>query len=485
MAESIDLLVEGDFLLPVTEGVPVIAGGEVAVRAGRIVHAGPARPAGSWSAERTIRGQGHAIMPGFVNAHCHTASIVFRSQTDDPPGGVTLYSIGFRGEQQLTPEEWHDLAHVGAIDMVKAGITTINDIYYEPDGLAAAASSIGLRAQLCDEIFDVRKENLVDGDYTRYPERGQARLRRSVDFSARWQGACDGRITTRLGPHAVDTCAPQFLQEIAAEAKRLVIGLHIHAAQSAREVEVVKQMYGRSSLEHLAALGVMVPDTVLAHLTFASPADLDAVRESGARYAHCPTIYPRRGVYPDVPGIRARGIPMGFATDWMMNDPFEGMRNAINALRLKTGKVEALTTAEALWFATMGSAGVIGLGHEIGSLEPGKRADLILIDLEQPHLQPFYGDPGLHRLLRACRRRRHQRCRRPRHHGAATGRRVGRGPGAGASQATPAAPERDAARPGRRFPPNPLPLRGVAPRCFNPSRSAATLSRAHSPMEPS
>jgi 5-methylthioadenosine/S-adenosylhomocysteine deaminase len=157
---------------------------------------------------------------------------------------------------------------------------------------------------------------------------------------------------------------------------------------------VVKQMYGRSSLEHLAALEVMGPDTVLAHLTFASPADLDAVRAAGARYAHCPTIYPRRGVYPDVPGIRARGISMGFATDWMMNDPFEGMRNALNALRLKTGTVDALTTAEALWFATMGSARVIGLDHEIGSLEAGKRADLILIHLERPHLQPFYGDPA-------------------------------------------------------------------------------------------
>jgi len=394
MAELIDLLVEGDFLLPMTDGVPVITGAEVAVRGGRIVHAGPARPAGSWAATRTIRGRGHAILPGFVNAHCHAASVVFRSQTDDPPGGITLYTIGFRGEQELTAEEWHDLAHVGAVDMVKAGITTINDIYYEPDGLAAAVSALGLRAQLCDEIFDVAKENLADGDYTRYPERGAARLRKSLDFTRRWQGAADGRITTRLGPHAVDTCAPGFLREIAGEARRLGIGLHVHAAQSAREVEVVQQMYGRSSLEHLAALEVMGPDTVLAHLTFASAADLDAVAAAGARYAHCPTIYPRRGVYPDVPAIRARGIPMGFATDWMMNDPFEGMRNALNALRLKTGKVEALTTADALWFATMGSARVIGLDHEIGSLEPGKKADLILVHLERPHLAPFYGDPA-------------------------------------------------------------------------------------------
>ena len=391
---QVDLLVEAEFLYPMTHGRPVIQGGEVAIRADRIVYAGPAQPAGTWAAIRKISARGHAVMPGFVNAHCHTASIVFRSQTDDPPGGITLYSIGFRGEPQITPAEWHDLAHVGAVDMVKAGITTINDIYFEPDGLAAAIEVTGLRAQLCDEIFDVKKENLAGGDYTRFADIGESRLRKSVEFSSRWHGKANGRITTRLGPHAVDTCAPEFHREIAAEARRLGVGLHIHAAQSAREVDVVKSMYGRSSLEHLAALGVMGPNTVLAHLTFASRGDLDAVRDAEARYAHCPTVYPRRGVYPDVPSIRARSIPMGFATDWMMNDPFEGMRNAINALRLRSGNVDALTTSDALWFATMGSAQVLGLESQIGSLEPGKKADLILIHLERPHLEPFYGDPA-------------------------------------------------------------------------------------------
>jgi 5-methylthioadenosine/S-adenosylhomocysteine deaminase len=392
MPRAVDLLISAEFMYPMTPGCPVVEGAEVAIAADRIVYAGPAQPAETWAPARRIDARGHALLPGFVNAHCHTASIVFRSQTDDPPGGITLYTIGFRGEPRLAAEEWRDLAHVGALDMVKAGITTINDIYFAPDGLAAAVEAVGLRAQLCDEIFDVDKEKLASGDYTRLPDVGARRLKASVDFTGRWNGKANGRIQTRLGPHAVDTCAPEFHQEIAAEARRLGVGLHIHAAQSAREVEVVTAMYGRSSLEHLAALGVMDANTVLAHLTFASAADLDAVRETGARYAHCPTIYPRRGVYPDVPAVRARGIPLGFATDWMMNDPFEGMRNALNALRLKTGKVEALTTAEALWFATMGSAQVLGLDTEVGSLEAGKKADMILVHLERPHLAPFYGD---------------------------------------------------------------------------------------------
>ena len=397
MAEDIDLLIETGFLYPMTGrfgAAPVVEGAEIAIKGDRIAYAGPAKEAGSWQPARRIEARGCAALPGFVNAHCHTASIVFRSQTDDPPGGATLYTIAFRGEPRLAAEEWADLAAVGVCDMVKAGVTTINDIYFAPDGLAEAASAAGLRAQLCDELVDVDKGRLAAGDYTRFPREGEARLRRAVEFTRRWHGSSGGRITTRLGPHAVDTCAPEFHKEIAAEARRLGVGLHIHAAQSAREVEAVKSMYGRSSLEHLASLGVMDERTVLAHLTFASPSDLDAVKEYGARYAHCPTIYPRRGVYPDVEAIRQRGIPMGFATDWMMNDPFEGMRNAIHALRLRSGRVDALTTAEALWYSTMGAAQVLGLEHEVGSLEAGKKADLILVDLERPHLEPFYGAPA-------------------------------------------------------------------------------------------
>jgi len=270
----------------------------------RIVYAGPAQPAGTWEAKRKIDARGHAVMPGFINAHCHSASIVFRSQTDDPPGGITLYTIGFRGEPQITAAEWHDLAHVGAVDMVKAGITTINDIYFEPDGLAKAVETTGLRAQLCDEIFDIKKENLASGDYTRYPDIGESRLRRSVDFSSRWDGQANGRITTRLGPHAVDTCAPELHREIAAEARRLRLGLHIHPAQSAREVEVVQAMYGRNSLEHLAALGVLGPETVLAHLTFASPA-LTACLSDDPPQAVRPSDEP----VPDVlwPGVHRQG----------------------------------------------------------------------------------------------------------------------------------------------------------------------------------
>ena len=389
---DIDLLIGAEFLYPMTDDMPVIVGGEVAVRAGRIVHAGPAMPAGHWRAATTIEGRGRAVLPGFVNCHSHAASTVFRSQSDDGVGGRALYTVAFRAERDITPDDWRDLAVLGCADMIKAGITTINDIWYEPEALAEAAGACGLRAVIANKIFDVRMENLWQRDYTRHPDVGAARLRDGVAFVERWHGKHDGRITGRIGAHAADTCGPELHREAFAEARRLGVGLHTHVAQSPQEVEHIRERHGRGPAEYLRDLGVLGSHSVLAHLTFAGAGDLDAVRDAGARYAHCPIIYPRRGVYPDVAGIRSRGIVMGFATDWMMNDPFEGMRNAMQALRLRTGNHEALTSRDALWFSTAGAARALGLDGEVGTLEPGKKADLIQVAVERAHMQPFYGD---------------------------------------------------------------------------------------------
>ena len=392
MSEAVDLLVGADVLYPMTGDDDIVLDAEIAIRDGRILYAGPRKQPGDWSARQTVGGRHRAVLPGFVNCHSHAASLVFRSQSDDGAGGAALYTVAFRAERDIGPDEWRDLAFLGVIDMIKSGITTINDIWYEPEALAEAAAAAGLRGQIANKIFDVRLENLHGGDYTRYGEEGEARLRRAVTFVDQWHGAGGGLITGRLAPHASDTCSAGLLLDAAREARRLGVGTHLHVAQSQREVDHITAEHRRGPAEYLADLGVLDDQSVVAHLTFASSGDLDAVGRAGANYAHCSTIYPRRGVYPDVAAIAARGIPWGLATDWMMNDPFEAMRNALNALRLRQGSVAALSTSQALWRATAGSAAVLGLASDIGRLVAGCKADLIQLDLDQPHLAPFYAD---------------------------------------------------------------------------------------------
>jgi 5-methylthioadenosine/S-adenosylhomocysteine deaminase len=389
---EIDLLVRAGWLYPMTGDLPVLHDAEVAVAGDRIVHAGARMPAGSWRAHREIGGPQTAVLPGFVNAHTHAASVVFRGRTDEVAGGAALYDVAFRMEKTIGREEWRDLAWAGAVEMIRSGFTCVNDLWYAPDLLAEACAASGLRAVIANKVFDVALDRLALDDYTHHPAIGEERLREGVDFAERWHGRESGRIQARLGPHASDTCAPELHRRLRAEADRLKIGLHIHTAQSRREVAEVHRSQGSGPLEYLHELGVLGPDVVVAHLSFASDADLDAVAASGAAYAHTPTIYPRRGWYPRFAEIVGRGIPTGFATDWMQNDPFEMMRNAVNALRLAAGDAGAMQCREALWYATVGAARVMGLHEEIGSLAPGLKADLIVIDLDRPHLQPFYGD---------------------------------------------------------------------------------------------
>lgn len=392
--EPVDLLVRAGFLYPVDGVHDVIPDGEVAVRDGVIVHAGPARPDGHWAARERIDRPSHACLPGFVNCHCHTASTVFRSQTDDGAGGGALYGIAFRGEARIEDADWRRLAVLGTAEMIRSGITTLNDFWYAPDAMAEIALATGLRMEIATEIVDLDKSGLADGDYTRDTRIGERTLRRGVDVARRWHGAGDGLVTARLGPHATDTCSGGLLCEVAAEARALGVGLHCHVAQSRQEAEVIRAAHGVGPAAWLAKLGVLGQDWVLAHLTFADAADRAAVAEAGAGYAHCATIYPRRGVYPELTAIRAEGIRTGLATDWMLNDPFEAMRNALNAVRLREGTHQALSTGQALEMATAGAAEVMGMGARIGRLTTGREADMILVDLDQPHLQPFYGEPA-------------------------------------------------------------------------------------------
>jgi len=391
--ETVDLLIRADFVYPVDGRTEVIADGEIAVSGDRIIHVGRADPRRPRKARRVLGGPGFVALPGFVNCHSHAASVVFRSQTDDHEAKKALLNVAFPMEKDVSTEEWRLLGELGCADMLLAGVTTINDIWYSPETLAETVQKAGLRAQIANKVFDVRLENLRNGDYTHHAAIGEKRLAAGVAFAERWHGAAAGRITARIGPHATDTCDVGLFREARREASRLGIGMHIHAAQSAAEAEHIRGTYGCGPVRHLAEAGMLAPDVVLAHLVFAEDDDLAAAAEHGAGYAHCPTIYPRRGRYPRLEAILERGIPTGFATDWMLNDPFEGMRYAINAMRLRLGSPSAMSGLEALRFQTLGAARVLGLDGEIGSLEAGKKADIILVSTGAPHLQPYYGGP--------------------------------------------------------------------------------------------
>ena len=387
---EVDLLLRARWIFPIDGISESIQNGEIAVKDGKILYIGTKIP-DHWMVKSLIEMPNSALLPGFVNSHCHAASTVFRAQSEDGEGGRALYTVAFRGELLVEPEDWAIMAKLGVIEMAKAGITTLNDFWYAPDNMGEAAIATGLRMQLATEILDVDKNLVPDGDYTRDSSLAERSLRTGIEVASRWHGQNDGLITARLGPHAIDTVSEGLFRECVYEARANGWGLHTHAAQSPQEVRYVREKTGLGPVTWLGNLELLGPDWVLAHLTFADQLDLEVAKDYDVGYAHAASIYPRRGVYPDLNGVISKGIRTGMASDWLLNDPFEIMRVMLSATRLKAGDYKALSSYEALELATAGAADVIGLGDRIGRLKVGYDADMIAVALDRPHIQPFYG----------------------------------------------------------------------------------------------
>ena len=184
-----------------------------------------------------------------------------------------------------------------------------------------------------------------------------------VAFAEQWHKGANGRVTAKIGTHATDTCSPELHKAARKEADRLGIGMHIHTAQAQREVDYVNAQYGCGSLEFLRDIGLLRDDVVCAHMIHATDKDLSAVLEVNAGYAHCATIYPRLAIFPPLEKILRRKVKTGFGTDWMQNDPFEGMRNAMNVIRVKLDNAEFLPCHRGALVSDYGQCAGVGPRH--------------------------------------------------------------------------------------------------------------------------
>ena len=385
--EAIDLVLTGGPVVTVDPSDRVIAKGAVAVRDGRIVAVGDADElARRVSAARTIDTAGHAVIPGLVNVHTHMTGCLFRGLTEDRPG--SFWGLALPMERFLSPASTYALSLLGCAEVLRFGCTTINDIYHYMADTARAVRDIGIRAVLAEKILDTDLNRIHEGVHDRLPALGRQKLEWNERLFEVWHQADGGRITVRFGPHAPNTCTPDLLRAIREAATRRNVGLHTHLAQNAEEADFIRDTYGRTSTEYLDDHGILGPDLVAAHLSLATDADVDRFGRAGARMAHCPAVTATRGRFARMARIYEAGITVGLGTDWLRMNPWDAMRFAITLLRIRTGDWGALSARQALWLMTMGSATALGLEQEIGSIEVGKRADLAIVDLRAPHLQP-------------------------------------------------------------------------------------------------
>ncbi|MEU3795520.1 amidohydrolase [Streptomyces fructofermentans] len=363
------------------EGIGFVEDATVVVRDG-LVESVTAGPAGAGAAE-TIDAHGQVAMPGLVNCHTHTPMVALRGLAEDLPVEEWFNDVVWPVESNLTARDVELGARLACAEMIRGGVTCFADHYFAMDTVAAVVAESGLRANLGQAFFS---------------SQGAEGRERSLDFALRHRGTAGGRVTTSLAPHAPYTVDDADLAATAALAREHGLPVHIHAAENRDQTASSLARRGRTPVEVLADTGLLGTDLLIAHGTGITERDLPVLARAAGRVAvACAPRGYLRFAWPTTTPVRALrelGIPVGLATDGAASnsslDVWESM--ALLALTQKSaeGDPRWLTARQALHHATLQSARAVGLGGEIGSLAPGHRADIVLVDLSGPHTQPVH-----------------------------------------------------------------------------------------------
>jgi 5-methylthioadenosine/S-adenosylhomocysteine deaminase len=394
--EPADLLVSGGTVLTLDAADTILADGAIAIRDGRIASVGPRRSLERrYRARRTLDAKGHLVLPGLINAHTHVAQTLFRGVKDDVELMTWLTKSMFPLEARfVSPRFVRAGALLACWEMIASGTTTFADGYFFEEEVARAADEAGLRAFPGQGIFDGPTPDAKDAS------EGLARGER---FLADWSG--HPRVTPSLFPHACYTVGPETFRRVHDLAERFDAPVLTHLSESAGELAMVRERYGTTPVRHLAALGILDRRLTAAHCVAVDGEEIDLLARSGAGVVHCAESNMKlaSGVAPVTPMVSA-GIPVGLGTDGAASnndlDMVGEMGSVARVHKAHAMDPTAVPARRVLRMATIGSAAALHREGEIGSLEAGKRADLIVVAISGPNAVPMY-DPYSHLVYSA------------------------------------------------------------------------------------
>ena len=381
----VDLLIHNAMVLTLNDADDIFHPGVVAINDDEIIWVGPED---SWPAQFESREQldmaGGLVMPGLINAHTHAAMTCFRGLADDLPLSVWLNDHIFPAEKKISGELVYQGTLLACAEMILGGITTFCDMYLFEDQVARAAHEAGIRALVGEVLYDFPSPNYGP------PEQGLAFTK---DLIRTWEN--DPLISVAVEPHSVYTCSPDLLRACNEVAEEYQVPMIIHLSESEDEVAQVKERYSTSPVMHLEKLGLLTPHLIADHCVVLDDEEMDLLAERGVRVVHNPESNMKlaSGVAPAVE-LLDRGVTMGLGTDGCASnnnlDMFGEMDTAAKlhkVHRLDPTVMGARTVAQ---LAVRGGSKVLGLENQIGCLEPGKKADIIGLNLDRPHLTPLY-----------------------------------------------------------------------------------------------
>jgi len=389
VGHTADLLVTGSYLYLQNKDKTIIKNGAVAIHQDTIVETGLAADLAPKYPDAELLATEHGlIMPGLVNTHTHAAMACFRGLADDLPLMQWLQEYIVPVEAKLTGDMVYQATLLSLAEMIKSGTTSFCDMYLFAKDVARAAQESGMRAWIGEVLYDFPSPNYgelasgfqyVEELFTLYAD--------------------NPLISITIDPDAVYTCSPDLLKNLKSLAEKHNTLYIIHLSENKEEVQGVKARFGASPVMHLENLGLLDNRVVADHCVMLTDAEIKLLAKREVKIVHCPESNMKlaSGIAPVVQMLAA-GISVGLGTDSSASnndvDMFSEMNSAAKLHKVNTLDPTVMPAETVLEMATMGGSRVLGAENKIGSLEPGKKADLIVLDMNQPHLTPLYTIPS-------------------------------------------------------------------------------------------
>lgn len=384
------ILIKNGFIATMDDGQRVYPRADVYVEEGEIIEVGkgveiPRSP------EFVVDAEHKVVLPGFVNAHAHLQQYfrgVYELIGD-------FYKVNLPLEGYRRPEDMEWLGSASCAEFIYGGCTTSVVIYTYPDGFARSVEEAGNRVILGADIEEVDLDKLKDGVYEYLPEKGEDAFKRAVNLYRNWHGKRGGLFTTIMAPKAADLARPETYIRCKGFAEEHGLKLTTHLSQSWRECQQVKKLYGKTPPEHLHNLGILNERLTGAHCTYATETDTQLIANSGMGVLHCRAVSNPLTRWLDLE------VPVGLGTDDYFHDMLQLLRQNVAGQRARAraqgGIMEMLSRSpqtarpsyyEFLELATRKGAEALGIEDKVGSIEAGKRADVIIFDMLNPYLTP-------------------------------------------------------------------------------------------------
>lgn len=348
----------------------------IGIKDRRIAYIGPDAITGT----QTIDGRNHLAVPGWVNAHTHTAMTLFRSYADDMVLMDWLQNKIWPMENNLDGRAVYWGSLLGMAEMIRTGTTCFADMYFFMDETAQAARDCGIRAVLSRGLTGA---SVADG---------KSRLDENTELYKKWHGACDDRIRVMFGPHAPYTCSPDFIKSVVERAGSLGAEIHMHLSETQGEVDDCLKQYGKTPIALMEDLGMFELGTLAAHCVHVTEEDQAIMAKHHVRVAHNPqsNLKLASGIAP-VASMLEKGLTVGLGTDGASSnnnlDMLEEVRLAALLAKTESGNLKAVPAAQALAMGTVQGAKAVGY-DDLGQLAVGQRADIVLYNMDSPHWYP-------------------------------------------------------------------------------------------------